>query len=83
MQVRKFLAAIILAAITLTSGPLNAQEAIVGVDAVVLQPLSQTQPVIGRFVAKQAGIVSARVAGAVITTRPPRRLALREATCGR
>ena len=61
MQVRKFLAAIILAAITLTSGPLSAQEAIVGVDAVVLQPLSQTQPVIGRFVAKQAGIVSARV----------------------
>ena len=69
MQVRKFLAAIILAAITLTSGPLNAQEAIVGVDAVVLQPLSQTQPVIGRFVAKQAGIVSARVAGAVTEMR--------------
>ena len=69
MRVRKFLAAMILAATTLASGPLNAQEALVGVDAVVLQPLSQTQPVIGRFVAKQAGVVSARVAGAVTEVR--------------
>ena len=69
MPVRKFLAAMMLAAITLASGPLSAQEALVGVDAVVLQPLSQTQPVIGRFVAKQAGVVSARVPGAVTEVR--------------
>ena len=46
--------------------PLSAQqEALVGVDQVLMEPLSQTQPVIGQFVARQAGVVSARVAGTV------------------
>ena len=35
------------------------------VDTVVMEPLSQTQPVIGRFVARQSGTVASRVAGAV------------------
>lgn len=37
----------------------------VGMDAVRTEPLSQTVPVIGRFVPRQAGVVAARVAGAV------------------
>lgn len=41
------------------------QSAPVEVDTVVTEPLSQTQPVIGRFVAKQSGTVASRVAGAV------------------
>lgn len=41
------------------------QSAPVEVDTVVVEPLSQTQPVIGRFVARQSGTVASRVAGAV------------------
>jgi len=37
----------------------------VGIDAVRTEPLSQTVPVIGRFVPTQSGQVAARVAGAV------------------
>jgi RND family efflux transporter MFP subunit len=37
----------------------------VGVDEVRREPLSQTVPVIGRLVARQAGVVAARVAGPV------------------
>ena len=37
----------------------------VAVDAVVLEPLAQTVPVIGRLVARQSGVVAARVGGAV------------------
>ncbi len=37
----------------------------VGMDTVRTEPLRQTVPVLGRFVAKQAGVVAARVAGAV------------------
>ena len=37
----------------------------VGVDEVLVEPLAQTQPVIGRFVARQAGQVAARTEGAV------------------
>ena len=41
------------------------QSAPVEVDLVVTEPLSQTQPVLGRFVARQSGTVASRVAGAV------------------
>ncbi len=37
----------------------------VGVDAVITEPLSQTVPVIGRFVARQAGVVAARINGPI------------------
>ena len=37
----------------------------VGVDAVISQPLEQTVPVIGRFVARRTGIVAARINGPV------------------
>ncbi len=37
----------------------------VGVDAVIHQPFKQTVPVIGRFVARQTGIVAARTSGPV------------------
>lgn len=37
----------------------------VGMDTVRTEPLRQTVPVLGRFVAKQAGVVAARVAGAI------------------
>jgi len=62
--------AILAALIVFYARPLSAQqEAIVGVDQVILEPLSQTQPIIGQFVARQAGIVSARVAGTVTEVR--------------
>jgi RND family efflux transporter MFP subunit len=34
----------------------------VGVDKVILEPLAQTMPVIGRFVARESGIVATRIA---------------------
>jgi RND family efflux transporter MFP subunit len=37
----------------------------VGVDTVITEPLRQTVPVIGRFVARQTGVVAARVSGPV------------------
>ena len=37
----------------------------VEVDSVVMEPLTQTQPVIGRFVARQSGTVASRVSGGV------------------
>ncbi|HJN21990.1 MAG TPA: efflux RND transporter periplasmic adaptor subunit, partial [Alphaproteobacteria bacterium] len=37
----------------------------VGVDTVLAEPLSQTVPVAGRFVARQAGAVAARTEGAI------------------
>ena len=37
----------------------------VGVDVVITEPLRQTVPVIGRFVARQTGVVAARVSGPV------------------
>ncbi|HHZ68473.1 MAG TPA: efflux RND transporter periplasmic adaptor subunit [Alphaproteobacteria bacterium] len=70
MNVIRTSAALLLTIIALTAKPLAAQQdAIVGVDQVMLQPLSQTQPVIGRFVALQSGVVSARVPGAVTEMR--------------
>ena len=42
--------------------------ALVHVDAVVVEPMSQTQPVVGRLVALQSSIIAARVNGAVEET---------------
>ena len=58
---------VLLATLTVIGvSPLSAQqEALVEVDQVLMEPLSQTQPVIGQFVARQAGVVSARVTGTV------------------
>lgn len=39
---------------------------LVRVDAVLMEPLSQTIPVIGRLVSRQAGQVAAQIAGAVV-----------------
>jgi RND family efflux transporter MFP subunit len=49
-------------------GPAQAQQAAapVRVDAVRSEPLSQTVPVIGRLVARQAGAVAARIGGPII-----------------
>jgi len=41
--------------------------ALVGVDAVIVEPLSRTAPVIGRLVTNQAGTVAAQISGAVET----------------
>ncbi len=46
-----------------------AQQAAVGVDEVRMEPLSQTVPVIGRLVARQSGIVAARIGGPVADIR--------------
>ncbi len=37
----------------------------VGVDAVITEPLRQTVPVIGRFIARQTGVVAARINGPI------------------
>lgn len=60
-----FLAATVLSA----TPPAIAQGALVGIDEVRREPLAQTQPVIGRFVARQAGDVAARTAGSVTEMR--------------
>ena len=54
-----------LLALALISPAQSQQSAPVEVDLVVTEPLSQTQPVLGRFVARQSGTVASRVAGAV------------------
>ena len=55
--------------LNIQSGKAAAQQqdfpALVDVDEVVVQPLSQTMPVIGRFVARQRGVVSALTTGPV------------------
>ena len=74
---RFILVAAVAAAVALAtfSAPLPAQEkkpqtpsqppAQVGVDAVITEPLRQTVPVIGRFIARQTGVAAARVSGPV------------------
>ena len=74
---RFILVAAVAAAVALAafSAPSPAQEkkpqapsqppAQVGVDAVITEPLRQTVPVIGRFVARQTGVTAARVSGPV------------------
>jgi RND family efflux transporter MFP subunit len=49
------------------AGPVAAQgrAALIEVDAVIEEPLSQTMPVLGRFVARQSGPVAALVSGPV------------------
>ncbi len=47
----------------------GAMPALVKVDEVRREPVSQTVPVIGRLVARQAGDIAARVAGAVVELR--------------
>ncbi len=57
-----------LTALVLAPGQASAQgkPTLVEVDAVIMEPLRQTQPVQGRFVARQAGPVAARTRGAVV-----------------
>jgi RND family efflux transporter MFP subunit len=74
---RFILVAAVAAAVALAafSAPSPAQEkklqtpsqppAQVGIDAVITEPLRQTVPVIGRFVARQTGVAAARVSGPV------------------
>jgi RND family efflux transporter MFP subunit len=64
---RAGLAGAVLAFSVLFAGPVSAQgrAALVEVDAVIEEPLSQTMPVIGRFVARQSGPVAALVSGPV------------------
>ncbi len=45
--------------------PAQQDGALVRVDRVISQPLSQTVPVLGRLVPRQAGLVSAQVEAAV------------------
>jgi RND family efflux transporter MFP subunit len=54
-----------LLALAPVAGARAQQAALVGVDEVRAEPLAQTVPVIGRFVARQAGVVAARTEGAV------------------
>lgn len=56
-----------LALLSAAGGPVLAQGAAarVAVDPVIVEPLSQTVPVLGRFVARQSGPVAALVAGPV------------------
>ena len=57
----------IVLALALTAFPAAAQEGTpVRVDKVISEPLSQTVPVIGRLVARQAGLVAARINGPVM-----------------
>lgn len=71
MRLVKFRAAFAVAGLTMLSGlyaaPANGQgqAAQVEVDAVIEEPLRQTMPVIGRFVARQFGPVAALVNGPV------------------
>ena len=58
------------AAALLAAGGAPAQQpSPVGVDSVRHEPLAQTQPVLGRFVARQGGAVAARIAGPVTEMR--------------
>ncbi|MFQ5618065.1 MAG: efflux RND transporter periplasmic adaptor subunit [Rhodospirillales bacterium] len=67
------LAAVIVAALALAlpAAPAPAQQppAVVGVDAVVQEPLTQTVAVIGRLVANQESVVAARIKGPVGSIR--------------
>ena len=67
------LAAVILAALALSlpAAPAPAQRppAMVGVDAVLREPLRQTLPVIGRLVAYQRTVVAARIKGPVASIK--------------
>ena len=57
------------AALLAAGGAAAQQPSPVGVDSVRHEPLAQTQPVLGRFVARQGGAVAARIAGPVTEMR--------------
>jgi len=62
----RILPVVVAVAVPLFATPASAQqEALVGVDAVRTEPLKQTVPVLGRLVARRAGVVAARVEGPV------------------
>lgn len=64
------LAAVLALASAVGAGPAMAQSAaVVGVDEVRREAVSQTFPVIGRLVARRAGVVAAQVAGPVAEMR--------------
>ena len=67
MSMRTSFAFPILLAMSVAAAPATAQEppALVQVDAVRIEPLKQTRPVLGRIVTKQQGSVAARVGGLV------------------
>lgn len=69
MPVRALVAlAVLIAGISSAPSPLAAQgrgPAVVAVDPVVVEPRFQTQPVVGRLVARQSSVVAARVDGPV------------------
>ena len=66
---KRYAAAALLAIALSGANPLAAfaqdHAAAVKVDAVIVEPLSQTMPVIGRFVARQTGVISALTGGPV------------------
>ena len=65
MRIAAAILAIALSAAVLTDAAAQKRAAAVKVDAVINEPLSQTMPVIGRFVARQSGVVSALTGGPV------------------
>ena len=65
----RFAAALTAAVPALFGGAAAQQPSLVVVDKVRHEPLAQTQPVLGRFVARQGGEVSARIAGPVTEMR--------------
>ena len=61
---------VILAALSLSLGGAHAafaqgRPALVNIDTVIVEPLAQTTPVLGRFVARQSGVVAALTRGPV------------------
>lgn len=63
-----FVVAVLALALALISAPVTAQDdgaAVVVVDHVIVEPRFQTQPVVGRLVARQSSVVAAQVVGAV------------------
>ena len=61
---------VILAALSLSLGGAHAsfaqgRPALVNIDTVIVEPLAQITPVLGRFVARQSGVVAALTRGPV------------------
>ena len=69
MRERMFGAAILVATGLAAHAAVGQQPSFVGVDEVRHEPLVQTQPVLGRFVARQGGEVAARTEGPVTEMR--------------
>lgn len=65
MRVAAAILTIVLSLTALDDAAAQQRAASVKVDAVISEPLSQTMPVIGRFVARQSGVVSALTGGPV------------------